>query len=223
MTGLTFDTRAKERLTGAAIIVIVTVLWVPEVLRGPIQAPRTVVEVSRSNPIPSSPIPMDARAPLPAALPQEAVRPSASPAEIPPAATDSQPPTASASGLDVDVDAQPPPAPAQQPVQPAQGVAPAQPQAELSADPVPSAPIRPASAAGSRVWSVQLGSFSTPDAAQRLVEQLSGEGVHAYVAASFVTGQMLYRVRTTTTDRASAQAIAEQLRATGHDASVMAR
>jgi hypothetical protein len=43
------------------------------------------------------------------------------------------------------------------------------------------------------------------------------------VAVSLVTGQMLYRVRTAATNRASAQAIAEQLRAAGHDASVLAR
>lgn len=77
---------------------------------------------------------------------------------------------------------------------------------------------------GPRIWTVQVGSFANPDSAQQLKAKLIQEGFLAQVSASYVTGQMLYRVRTLpATDRVSAEALSQRLQALGHDVDLEAR
>jgi DedD protein len=204
------DSRAKQRLTGAVILVALFVLLVPELLKGPrgTEAPagapsdegmrRYTIDLNASTP----PARADNSAALePAvALPPvaESTQPRATPGE---SAAPAGPPEAAA----VPVPEKPVPVPA-------------------AATPVPLETPRPAIATpvarGSFV--VQLGSFGSRDNANRLVRDMTAKGFAAFVAPITSGGRELYRVRVgPTRDRASAQALAAQLRRVGQSGAIV--
>jgi DedD protein len=76
-------------------------------------------------------------------------------------------------------------------------------------------------AAGSFV--VQLGSFSSRDNAERLVRDMTAKGFNTFIAPPIKTnGRELYRVRVgPTRDRASAEALAAQLKRMGQSGSIV--
>ena len=215
------DSRAKQRLTGAIILVALFVLLVPELLTGPrnADAPATAAEegmrrytidLNAANPAAPPPDSQPAEAPValpqpasqePLATPGESAAPAAAapaPATTPPAAAATPPAVAQA------------PAPAAAP--PVQAPAPR----VEAPKPAPATRVEPGS------FVVQLGSFAGRDNADRLVRDMTAKGFAAFVAPIKSGGRELYRVRVgPTRDRAQAEALAAQLRRVGQTGSIV--
>jgi len=180
------EVRVRERLVGALVLVIVVVLLVPALLRGPERAPHAAgpsetrsVEVTLDDA--ASPAADDALVPEPAAQP---------------------PPVAGAPQVALDL-------PAAGPEPEAARDAPAPP---VAADPAPAR----VTTADAPAWAVQLGAFGTREKAEQLVADLRRRGYAAFVLEYRAGGQVLHRVRVgPEQDRARAVAIAERLRKDG--------
>jgi len=194
----------KERLTGAIILVALMVLWVPELLTGPIRsAPRAVsVAPSAEEPPlrsytinladdahsrstgatssgPQQPTPLEAAAPRGSGAAQSGFAPQALPA-----------------------------APA--PVVPAR-----------SAPASTAAPALAAMSVAAGSWVVQLGSFASRANAERLARQVRAGGFNVSVSRASA-GRRLFRVRVGPAhDREAASQLAAKLRAAGHDGSIV--
>jgi DedD protein len=207
------DIQAKDRLTGAVILVALVVLLVPELLSGP--GPK-VVSVA-ANP--------SAGAPLRSYTVELGDEPGthravATAAAAAPAAVLAAPATAAASTAQA--------VQAPQVSEPAHTPPPvAPPQADAAAAAV-SRP-RPAAATAAEAtpplagWMIQLGSFASRGNAERLVRELKGKGFAAFLTESANGGRKLYRVRVgPASDHATAQALAAKLRAAGHPGSLTA-
>jgi DedD protein len=187
----------KERIIGAAILVVVVVLVVPVFLDGPPeggeivseqvplpgqsdQETKTVVlDRDRSNPVPSNG--------------------SNKPAEVTP-----QPIVRREEPKPAPVESQPAPQP----------VVKETPKAEVEA------PAPESSATG--MWAVQLGSFGNQENAERLAADLRKQGHAAFLSQVSTANGQLHRVRVgPQADRASADAVAETLKRAGHDVKVL--
>lgn len=214
------ESRAKQRLTGAIILVALFVLLVPELLTGPRDTHpagdtpsgegmrRYTIDLDAQN---SAGQPAGSEAPvnLPAvappahpaaelAVPGEAAAP---PASTPPSPAATAPNPAPASATT--------PAPATSPVA-------ATPAARV--EPTHATPTAPAR--GSFV--VQLGSFGSKENAERLVRDMTAKGFTTFIAPITTNGRELYRVRAgPTRDRASAEALAAQLKRVGQSGSIV--
>jgi DedD protein len=225
------DSRAKQRITGAVILVAVVVLLVPELLRGPGEKSGTenaATSATDDAGLRSYTIDIDAPAnTAPAAqTPQGAVElptpPVASPMAVP--GEEAVPETAAVDDVE-------PAGPAAAPVT----TVPAQ--APMAAQPAPAPASAPASTPAPRVetravaappptsggaFAVQLGSFSSRDNANRLVREMTAKGFAAFVAPITSNGRELYRVRVgPARDRAAAEALATQLRRIGQTGSIV--
>jgi DedD protein len=201
------DSRAKQRLTGAVILVALFVLLVPELLTGPRSADapgtaaeegmrRYTIDLNAANP--SAP---PAETPAPAvALPQPASESLAKPG-------DAAEPAASAL----------PPAPAA-----AAPMAATAPPSAAVTPPVETPKPAPATAVAPGSFVVQLGSFGSRDNADRLVRDMTAKGFAAFVAPIKSGGRELNRVRVgPTRDRTQAEALAAQLRRVGQSGSIV--
>jgi DedD protein len=201
------DSRAKQRLTGAVILVALFVLLVPELLTGPHEdaAPAsTPAEDGLRNytielDTPANPVqPMSAAPESAVALPPVTANPMA----------ESLPGNAGAA-------AQSPPEVVTPMSAAASSAAPPSPPAQVSAPPAPAKPER-----GS--FAVQLGSFGSKDNADRLVRDMTAKGFNAFVAPITSGGRELYRVRVgPARDRAAAEALAAELRRIGQTGSIV--
>ena len=225
------EPRAKQRLTGAIILVALFVLLVPELLTGPRDshpaaestndeglrrytidldarngAGQTTAPAGQQAPVALPPVaePMGATQGL--AVPGEAAvpeTPAPQPSNKPTSPANLPPPAAPASAAPAT--SAPKPAPAATPPAPAPRIAP----------PPASAPAR-----GSFV--VQLGSFSSRENADRLVHDMTARGFTAFIAPITTNGRELYRVRVgPTRDRASAEALAVELKKIGQPGSIV--
>ncbi len=206
----------KERLTGAAILVALIVLLVPELLRGPVRPVAHPVAASdEGTPLRSYTIKLGDDAHTHGALAAAASGPQ-QPAPIQ-ASTESTAPAA-----------EPAPAPAPTPAaaEPAPvKVVPSAPPAEHSVTPQPAPPATtPADAAAtSGAFMVQLGSFAKRDNADRLAKQVKGQGFTVSVSRG-TTGQHLYKVLVGPAhDRAAAVQLEAKLHAQGHTGSIVAK
>lgn len=206
------DSRAKQRLTGAIILAALFVLLVPELLTGPKSAstPATPAEEeglrsytididgksAAAAPAATSPVPA-----TPLARPNDSAPAPAPAPEVP-----TTEPAAAAAVPEAPVASTPPPSASSAPPAAAQS---------------PTARAAPAqAAAGSFV--VQLGSFGSRDNADRLVRDMSAKGFKAFVAPITSGGRELYRVRVGPThDRASAEALAADLKRVGQSGSIV--
>ena len=218
------ESRAKQRLTGAVILVALFVLLVPELLTGPgdkhppADSPtdeglrRYTIELDAQNSTGQPMAPAGGEAPV--ALPE--VPPSANPAPANMAPEHAVPGEAAAPPAEPAVatnPAQPPNNLASAPAAPAPA-----PAATPRADAPRAAPVNPPR--GSFV--VQLGSFGSRDNADRLVRDMSAKGFKAFVAPIKSGGRELYRVRVgPTRDRASAEALAADLKRAGQSGSIV--
>jgi len=226
------DSRAKQRLTGAVILVAVFVLFVPELLTGPgndtpADTPaeeglrRYTIDLdSAANPGHATPKPSEPAVALPPVEnPMQAAPALAAPGESAAPEADSPAPGQVAAA----------------PVAPADTnhIAAAPPPAPRAAVPVP-APVpaprvetaRPASAPAAPPekgsFAVQLGSFGSRDNADRLVRDMTAKGFSAFVAPIKSNGRELYRVRVgPARDRPQAEALAAQLRRIGQTGSIV--
>jgi len=206
------DLRAKQRLTGAVILVALFVLLVPEMLTGPGDAKPaadsadteglreyTIDIDGQGAAAPSAPQPaQDAAVNLPApaesarvepgrAIPGEAAAPSPPPVSPPPATTN--------------------------PMAAAPTVTPS-PATELA--------VAPNQRAERGTFVVQLGTFSSRENADRLVREMKSKGFAAFVVPVASNGRQLFRVRVgPTRDRASAESLAAELKRAGQSGSIV--
>jgi DedD protein len=233
------ERRAKERLIGASILVVLIVLIVPELLSGPkpvapvAEPQRLPAATSTSTPEPTRTVTVDlATSKAPAQNDTEAdAAPPASPPMAASAAA-SAPPAPS-------VQQQPQPSQPQQLQPPLSGgnsgpASAAAPPAAVRLPP-PRAPVEsaappPISKAGSgrgdgshgSGWSVQLGSFASRANADNLVRQLKGQGFAVYVVSGGSGTATRHRVRVgPLPDRDAAERTAAKLKTLGHASSLM--
>jgi DedD protein len=207
------DSRAKQRLTGAVILVALFVLLVPELLTGPRGAD---APVGTANDEGMRRYTIDLGAPTPAAQPQDRETPPAAVA-LPPVADNSRAtpgeaatPAESTPEVRAGNVEQPAAKPVPRPVT-APSAAPAE-------TPRPAAPA----SAERGNFVVQLGSFGSRDNADRLVRDMTAKGFAAFVAPITSGGRELYRVRVgPTRDRPAAEALAAQLRRVGQSGSIV--
>lgn len=200
----------KERLTGAAILVVLIVLLVPELLRGPVRpVAHPVAAADEAAPLRSYTINLgDENHAHGAATPA-----ASGPQQPAPIVADTQ-------------SSPPPPQPA-----PVVGAEPATPKPEAAASPVEHAPSAqpapvPAAAdagAATGAFLVQLGSFASRDNAERLAKQVKSQGFAVSVSRG-TTGRHLYKVLVgPARDRAAAVQLEAKLHAAGHTGSIVAK
>jgi DedD protein len=203
------DIQAKDRLTGAVILVALVVLLVPELLSGPGPKRASVAaNPAEGQPLRSYTVELGDESRVHATV-------AASAATAAPPAVAAAPTATSAN--------------APQPVQPPQPQAPSEapPQAAAPAEAHTGAVVsRPKPEAVPEVtpvtgWMIQLGTFASRPNAERLVHELKTKGFPAVLTESANGGRKLYRVRVgPAADHATAQALAAKLRAAGHPGSL---
>lgn len=216
------DSRAKQRLTGAVILVALFVLLVPELLTGP--------KTSNSQTAPEEEglrrYTIDLSAPGPGQAPPSKPEVALPPVAANPGASDRvQPGEAAVPHPDASA-IPPPPAEQAEPPGPASTaaatpapVAPA-PVARPAPEPAASTPAATPPPKGSFV--VQLGSFGSRDNAERLMRDMNAKGFKTFIAPITTNGRELYRVRVgPTRDRASAEALAARLKRAGQSGSIV--
>ena len=192
----------KERIIGAAVLVVFVVLVVPVFLDGP---PQSEEIVSERVPLPGQAADSETRTVV---LERDRDEP------VPVAAPVAEPETE-----------QPPPAEAK-------AEAESKPEPEVQSgrrpdpEPEPAKPATQAPAAGSDsstgMWAVQLGSFGNQENAERLAADLRKQGFAAFLSQLTTESGQLHRVRIgPQKDRESAEAMAERLAKAGHKGQVV--
>jgi DedD protein len=190
------DVQSKERLTGAVILVVLIVLVVPELLRGPRRAAEPAADPVEGPPTRHYTIELGDRATTRPARPQTPATARPQPARPVPEPVVGQ-------------QQQPEPAPAE-PEPPARP--PVREPSAPPAEPVPAA----AEARPTKGWSIQLGSFASRDNADRFAGELRRQGFKSFLTEGTGGGRRLYHVRVgPEADRAAAQALAARLKSTG--------
>ena len=195
------EQRLKERLTGAAVLIVAALVFVPMLIDGA----RKPAAIAETNIPPKPATEFDSRlVPLPD--PDEIVpqAPEPEPDEMVvadlPAATLAQGPAPQATPPVAEAPAEPAPASpvAESPAEPA----PAPPVAESPAEPAPAPPVaespaEPAPAPEKVVagWAVQTGVFAARANAEKMNAKLQGAGYPSYIEKIDRKGQALYRVR----------------------------
>jgi DedD protein len=203
------DPRAKQRLTGAIILVALFVLLVPELLTGPKStgAPRTAEDEGLRRYTIDLDTPRAVNTPAAeadVALPPVANAPAESQRAVPGEAAVAEPPSTAVAE-----------APA--------AASPSEPATVQPAPPTPAPEPRPTTSPPARgSFVVQLGSFGSRDNAERLVRDMTAKGFKTFIAPITTNGRELYRVRVgPTRDRASAEALATQLKRVGQSGSIV--
>lgn len=237
------ETRLKERLTGAAIIVALIVALVPEMFRGQANPPPASSTSSSGDGPPVRTYTIDLsnnpKSSGPLQAPSEAVpAPAASTAPTPPPAapavsasvTPAVPSTSTSPSVPAPKAIAAPPKPAQAAPPPphASAVAPAAsapPHVTRTASAATSAPTpappKAATAAPAGTWSVQLGLFSKRENAERMVSEAKAKGVNTAITGPDAKGQFHVHV-TGLTDRGAAQAMVQKLKGEGLPGAVVA-
>lgn len=202
------DVQAKDRLTGAVILVVLLVLVVPELLSGP--GGKAAVVASKPSdepPLRSYTVELGDEGRT-----RHAAAPSPT-ASAPPVATQ-LPPTTTAPAATATPLAAPTPAVVTTPA--AVTTVHQVPAKDSAALPSPVA-TQSAAASPLGAWTVQLGSFSSRANAERLVRDLKIKGFAAFWTESAGGGRKLYRVRVgPAADHAAAEALRAKLRSAGH-------
>lgn len=220
------DVQAKDRLTGAVILVVLLVLVVPELLSGP-ERNVAAATAQRSDEPPLRSYTMDlgddahtrrtpASDPANAAAPAAVVTTPAASAPVAVAVAASPP-------AQVPVPVVKAPSPAAAPaVTATRPAAPAPVQESVKAPAVVARAASPATSGAG--WTVQLGSFASRANAERLVLDLKAKGFAAFSTESGSGGRKLYRVRVGPAgDHASAEALRAKLRSAGHPGTLTQR
>jgi DedD protein len=219
------DQGLKERLIGAAVLVLIGVLVIPWILDGRGSQQETSATALRL-PAPDEPVPVRTetiqvgRSPDAAAEPTPAATP---PAEQQVATADltrdaDEPPAAVAAA------SLPPAAPAVPTATPSRIVADVPAASAPSRSPPPPVPTPTKAATAKGTWTVQLGSFGDDDNAKKLAQRVSTFGYKPAVSAHKSSGgRVLYRVRVGPYEkRSEAGATASSLSAHGFVAQVVA-
>jgi DedD protein len=187
------DRALKERVIGAAVLVIFAVLVVPVFLDGP---PDETEIVSESVTLPGQN--SQDRKQQTIVLDRERSQPvpaTRAPTPKPPTTTET---ARKASAAESET-----------------------PTGDIAAAPAP-APAPPADSSPTGMWAVQLGSFSNKENAERLAADLRDQGFAAFLSQLPTDGGQLQRVRVgPQKDRDSAEAVAGQLAKAGHEGRVV--
>jgi DedD protein len=193
------ERRLKERLIGAAVLVMLAVIFIPMILS---DSNRTETAITKTN-IPQRP---EGEAPSHIAPLQESDLKSAGEEGAAPAQAQEQTPAPAP-------EAKPAPAPKPSPA----------PEAKTTPPPAPASPAKTApeskpaaTASGQRreltAWVVQVGSFSGHDNANRLLKKLQGSGYAAFIEHVKQDSETVYRVRVgPEVRRSSAESLKEKL------------
>ena len=207
------DEVLKARLIGAAVLVAIAVLLIPELLSGRKSAEPVAEEAgprgSRTftielgggagQSIRTPTTVTTAPEPLPSAPPPAAT--VAAPVAEPAAPVETAPPLEKVAAATVEPEPAPPPA-----------------AAPTVAKPTPP----PASAPSRGGWAVQVGAFGSADTAAKLVRDLSGAGYRAFVSPVARGGKTLHRVRVgPEAEKVDAEQLAGRLKARGLPATVV--
>ena len=194
------DRALKERIIGAAVLVVFVVLVVPVFLDGP---PESGDIVSERVPLPGQAADGETRTVV---LARDRDEPVPTPAPVSVAVAKTPQPEPEQTAQNAQPDPEPRPEPEEKP-------APSEPAAQQAAVPADSP---------TGMWAVQLGSFTNQQNAERLAADLRKQGFAAFLSQlSTATGQ-LHRVRIgPQKDRESAEAIAEKLAKAGHKGQVV--
>jgi DedD protein len=226
------ERQLKERLIGAAVLVAIAVIMVPEMFSGPRSHSEVAVDSASasSGQIKTYQIELQSAhsgaATSLAAVQEPVAQPAAQPRdETPPAnerdGVESSGASSSASAAPV---ANPPRIVTSSSVSAANESAPTAPK--------PAAKPKPESVAETSAkpamtnkqdgeWVVQVGSFGGEDKARQIVAKLKGQGQPAYLGKVTVGGKTLYRVRVgTMPSRAAADAALQKIKASYPEASV---
>lgn len=177
------DQRHKQRIIGAVVIVALAVIFLPMLLRGPVE--RSGLDVPME--IPPRPEVSISEQPLQNAASQPTLdRIPTHVSDSHPAAGKSpsaQPPQAPVSALrkDEDPDFQPP--------------VEAHPQPEQESEQAPPRESQPSVSPELAAFVVQVGSFRSQDNASGLRNQLRDQGFSAFVEESSAGGEAIYRLR----------------------------
>jgi DedD protein len=191
----------KERIIGAAVLVVVVVLVVPVFLDGP---PDSGEIVSERVPLPGQAdqqvktqiLELDRTVPVPANNGQ------AQPAQVVVVQEATSPAPAAAQ-----TEAKPVPKPTPEPV---------------VEKPVEKTPEPAATSSSTGMWAVQLGSFGNQENAERLAADLRKQGFAAFLSQLSTDSGQLHRVRVgPQKDRQSAEAMAKRLEKAGHKGKVL--
>jgi DedD protein len=236
----------KERLTGAIVLVALMVLLVPELLTGPVGTKSAPVAARTAASTPASPPGAAAHGQAPlrtytltlGAPASEATTAAATPPshgapelpEQPPAAQSAPPGPPSAVPSRVPAGAAMRRHRVLPATTPSPGAAPPAPHGSVRAvkalqaakPPTHQAVREASSAASTRGWVVQLGSFADHGNASRLARSLSAKGFRMSVSRARAGSRVLWRVRAGPAhDRAGARHLAARLRALGHRGEIL--
>ena len=194
----------KERIVGAAVLVVLAVLVVPVFLDGPPQEGEVVTERvllpgQETQKTQTVVLDRDRKEPVPNAAAAEESRPEPAQPEPEPAASKPAPAPSQ-------------PTPAQSEPEPVAS----KPAATTSPPATTPSTAAPASATG--MWAVQLGSFSNKENAEKLAADLRKQGYAAFLSQLQTANGVMHRVRIgPQKDRESAEAMAARLAKAGHD------
>jgi len=221
------DEQLKARLIGAAILVAIAVLLIPELLSGrKAEAPEPVADGQGRG---TRTYTIDLGSTLPAPGSGEAKPSAAAPAPALPTseqrAQASRAPAQAAEGTPVAESSPPPsaPQPAKQEPEPAEAARVAPPATDRSVSTPPSPTPKPATPVAKGGWSVQVGAFGSAATADKLVADLKSAGYRAYLSPISKSGKTLHRVRVgPEAARPDADKLAARLRGRNLPATVVA-
>jgi DedD protein len=200
------ETRVKERLIGAVILVAMIVALVPEILSGPHKS--TDVAASAASEPPTRTYTVNLEQPD---LPAEDAPAESSQPPLQAAAPELSASTSEGQGEPEDT-------PAPDAATPSTESVPETPARSEPPEP-PARERKPSSG-----WAVQLGSFSNGENAERLARELRGRGYKAFVSPYESAGQKRMRVRVgPEEERARAEQLAQRLRREGRQATVVSQ
>ena len=195
----------KERIIGAAVLVVFDVLVVPIFLDGPpddteIVTQNVLLPGQEEQKTQTVVLDRDRTEPVPAAT--QTPQPQPEPAR--------EEPTSEAPAEQV-AERREPPKPVVEPVQ----------EPEPEQQPARTAP-EPAAASTTGMWAVQLGSFSNKENAERLASDLRKQGYAAFISEVTTGSGQMHRVRIgPQKDRPSAEQMASRLEKVGHNGKVV--
>ena len=196
------DRALKERIIGAAVLVVFVVLVVPVFLDGP---PQSGEIVSERVPLPGQAAEGETRTVV---LDRDRDEPVPVPAPV------TEPETERAQPVQPESKPEPKPEAGAEP----------EPKPEPKPEPAKPAAQQPAPAGDSPtgMWAVQLGSFGNQQNAERLAADLRKQGFAAFLSQLSTDSGELHRVRIgPQKDRESAEAMAERLAKAGHKGQVV--
>jgi len=198
------DRALKERIIGAAVLVLVVVLVVPVFLDGPsndgeVISERVPLPGQSDQEIKTIVLERDRSNPVPANGGREPAQPVAQPAQV----VEEPEPRAEVVEKVPDPVVEEPPA--------------GKPAAEK-----PATQVQAAAPSTTGMWAVQLGSFGNKENAERLAADLRKQGFAAFLSQLTTSSGELHRVRIgPQKDRESAEAMAERLAKAGHRGKVL--